>query len=91
MEPNRKRDHLTRRQFIRLAMAAGVPEETLSRAWSDERYARRLDQYLAAAHELKVTATPTVFFGEHRRIDGALPLAVFKKLASEAAMEQSRR
>ncbi len=74
-----------------LAVAAGVPEETLSRAWSDERYAQRLDQYLAAAHELKVTATPTVFFSEHQRIDGALPLDVFKRLAREAAIEQSGR
>ena len=74
-----------------LAGETGVSEETLSRAWSDERYAQRLDQYLAAAHELKVTATPTIFFGEHQRIDGALPLDVFKRLAREGAMVQSVR
>ena len=72
-----------------LARAAGVSDAVLSRAWSDEKYTQRLEQYLAAARELDVRATPTIFFSERQRIDGALPLAVFKKLAGEAAMTQS--
>ena len=72
-----------------LAGAAGVSDAVLSRAWSDEKYTQRLEQYLAAARELDVRATPTIFFGERQRIDGALPLDVFKRLAKEAAMAQS--
>jgi hypothetical protein len=29
-----------------------------------------------------------IFFGDEQRIDGALPLAVFKKLAAEGAAAQ---
>jgi len=72
-----------------LAGAAGVSDAVLSRAWSDEKYTQRLEQYLAAARELDVRATPTIFFAERQRIDGALPLDVFKRLAKEAAMAQS--
>jgi predicted DsbA family dithiol-disulfide isomerase len=72
-----------------LAGEAGVSDAVLSRAWSEEKYTQRLEQYLAAARELDVRATPTIFFGERQRIDGALALDVFKRLASEAAMIQS--
>ncbi len=74
--------------LTRLARDAGVPDELLSRAWSDEKYEQRLQLYLAAAQQLGVRATPTVFFGEQQRIDGALPLSVFKKLAREGAAAQ---
>ena len=71
-----------------LARETGVSDAVLSRAWSDEKYPQRLEQYMAVARELDVRATPTIFFGEQHRIDGALPLEVFKKLASEAAAVQ---
>jgi predicted DsbA family dithiol-disulfide isomerase len=71
-----------------LAREAGVSEEVLSRAWSDEKYAQQLALYLAAARELNVSATPTIFFGEQQRIDGALPLDVFKKRARAGAAAQ---
>jgi predicted DsbA family dithiol-disulfide isomerase len=71
-----------------LAQAAGVPDQLLSRAWTDKRYEERLQLYLSAARELDVRATPTVFFGEQQRLDGALPLSVFRKLASEGAKAQ---
>ena len=48
----------------------------------------RLEQYRAAARELHVSATPTVFFGEQQRIDGALSLEVFKKVARAGAAAQ---
>ena len=67
----------------------GVSDAVLSRVWSEEKYTQRLEQYLAAARELDVRATPTIFFGERQRIDGALALDVFKRLASEASMIQS--
>ena len=71
-----------------LASEAGVSNDVLARAWTDTRYEERLKQFQAAAHELDVRATPTIFFGEQQRLDGALPLAVFKKLASEGAAAQ---
>jgi predicted DsbA family dithiol-disulfide isomerase len=72
----------------RLARESGVSDVVLARAWSDEKYAKRLEDYLAAARELSVTATPTIFFSEQQRIDGALPLDVFKRLARDAAVAQ---
>ena len=73
-----------------LARESAVSEAVLARAWTDEKYSQRLEQYLAAAHELEVTATPTIFFSEQQRIDGALPLDVFKRLAKEGALAQQK-
>ena len=74
-----------------LAREAGVPDEVLARAWTDDRYEQRLQQYLAAARELDVRATPTIFFGEKQRLDGALPLSTFRKLAQAGAVAQQPR
>ncbi len=71
-----------------LAREAGVSNDVLARAWTDERYEQRLQDYRAAAHELDVCATPTIFFGEKQRLDGALPLDVFKRIAREGAAAQ---
>ena len=71
-----------------LARESGVPNEVLARAWTDDKYEQRLQCYLAAAHELDVRATPTIFFGEKQRIDGALPLSSFRKLAQAGAETQ---
>lgn len=72
-----------------IAREAGVADSTRERAWSDPRYERRLAKYLAAARELGVRATPTVFFGERRRLDGALPFAEFQKAARAGAADQA--
>ncbi|MCG6900036.1 MAG: DsbA family protein [Gammaproteobacteria bacterium] len=77
--------------LAQLAHAAGVRDSVLTRAWTDDRYEQRLQLYFAAAQELDVRATPTVFFGEQQRIDGALPLSVFQKAASEGAKAQQSR
>jgi predicted DsbA family dithiol-disulfide isomerase len=71
-----------------LARESGVPNEVLARAWTDDKYEQRLQLYFAAAHELDVRATPTIFFGEKQRIDGALPLSTFRKLAQAGAETQ---
>ena len=71
-----------------IAHDSGVSAELVARAWTDAGYARRLEQYLAAARELGVRATPTVYFGERRRIDGAQPFPVFRDAARAAAVEQ---
>jgi len=72
----------------KLAREAGVSNEILARAWTDACYEERLVQYRDVAAELDVRATPTVFFGEQQRLDGALPLDVFRKVASEGAVAQ---
>ena len=74
--------------LTQLARTAGMSDEQIDAAWHDDRYEERLQLYLGAAHELNVRATPTIFFGEQQRIDGALPLAVFRKLAAEGAAAQ---
>jgi predicted DsbA family dithiol-disulfide isomerase len=75
-----------------LAREAGVADTTRERAWGDDRYEQRLAGYLAAARELGVRATPTVFFGEHRRLDGALPFSEFEQAArAGAAAQQAER
>jgi predicted DsbA family dithiol-disulfide isomerase len=71
-----------------IAHDSGVPADLVTRAWTDAGYVRRLEQYLAAARELGVRATPTVYFGERRRIDGAQPFSVFYDAARAAASEQ---
>jgi predicted DsbA family dithiol-disulfide isomerase len=60
-----------------LASECKVPREIVQRAWSDGRYAEKLQQYLAAAAQHRVRATPTVFFDEQHRLDGALPFEAF--------------
>ncbi len=72
-----------------IARETGVADTTRERAWSDPRYERRLAEYLAAARSLGVRATPTVFFGEQRRLDGALPFAEFRKAARAGAADQA--
>ena len=71
-----------------IAHDSGVPAGLVERAWTDTGYARRLEQYLLAARELGVRATPTVFFGERTRIDGAQPFSVFRDTARVAVREQ---
>jgi predicted DsbA family dithiol-disulfide isomerase len=60
-----------------LALDCGVPETTVRRAWQEPRYEEKLRLYLAAAGKYEVRATPTVFFSERHRLNGALPFAAF--------------
>ena len=71
-----------------LADACGVGEKTVESAWSDPRYARRLEQNLATARELKVTGTPTFFFAE-RAISGAVTSAQLCSAAREGLSAQA--
>jgi predicted DsbA family dithiol-disulfide isomerase len=66
-----------------LAAEVGMGPEVAARAWSEARYAERLGQYLAAARELQVQATPTFFIGD-ARLDGAVPLASLEAAARAA-------
>jgi predicted DsbA family dithiol-disulfide isomerase len=63
-----------------LAIAAGMSDAQIASAWQDAAVNQRLQNYLSAARELRVQATPTFFIGE-RRLDGAVP---FDQLADAA-------
>jgi predicted DsbA family dithiol-disulfide isomerase len=62
------------------ASDAGMSEAQIASAWQDAAVKQRLQNYLRAARELRVQATPTFFIGE-RRLDGAVP---FDQLADAA-------
>jgi predicted DsbA family dithiol-disulfide isomerase len=71
-----------------IAHQAGVADNVITSAWSDERFEQRLKEYQAAARQLEVTATPTVFFSQKNRLNGALPYETFLKAARAGAEEQ---
>lgn len=56
-----------------LAAGCGLPSGVVEEAWSDPVHAARLQENLVAAGRYGVRATPTVFFSEQLRLDGALP------------------
>jgi predicted DsbA family dithiol-disulfide isomerase len=60
-----------------LAGECGLSDAQVEQAWSDPRIARQLQEHLAAAGQYQVRATPTVFFSEQHRLDGAMPYAQF--------------
>jgi predicted DsbA family dithiol-disulfide isomerase len=67
-----------------LAAGLGMRPADIESAWSDKAVERRLRQYLMAAGELGVAATPTFFIGD-RRIQGAVPFAQLREAAGAAA------
>jgi predicted DsbA family dithiol-disulfide isomerase len=66
-----------------LARETGVPDETLTRAWTEERYEQRLEANRAAAARLHVSATPTYVIGK-RVLVGAVPTTVLRDAATHA-------
>jgi len=64
-----------------LAVGCGVPQDLIRQAWSDPKYEQTLKQNLAATGKYNVRATPTVFFSEQHRLDGAVPFDAFLKMA----------
>jgi predicted DsbA family dithiol-disulfide isomerase len=74
-----------------LSDACGVPDEIVARAWCEPRYEERLQQNIAAAVKYDVRATPTVFFGEQLRLDGALPYERFLEMARTGLAAQQQQ
>ena len=72
-----------------LAVACGVPQEIIQQAFSDPKYEQTLQQNMAAAGKYQVRATPTIFFSESSRLDGAVPFDAFLK-AAQAGFEEQR-
>jgi predicted DsbA family dithiol-disulfide isomerase len=74
-----------------LAAACGVPDDIVERAWQNPQYEQTLQQNLAAAVQSEVRATPTVFFSQQHRLDGALPYERFLEAAHAGlAMQQQQ-
>jgi predicted DsbA family dithiol-disulfide isomerase len=71
-----------------IAAESGVDTATVERAWREEHFEQQLQRYLAGAYDLKVRATPTIFFGRDNRLDGALPYEAFLQAARAAAARQ---
>ena len=74
-----------------LAVDCGVPRELIRQAWLDPQYEHKLQHYLAAAGKYDVRATPTVFFSEQQRLDGALPYERFLEAARAGFTEQQQQ
>jgi predicted DsbA family dithiol-disulfide isomerase len=71
-----------------VARECGLTEAMVAGAWEDTRHEQRLAEYRAAAQQLDVRATPTVFFGKQQRLDGVQPLAAFRDAAAAGLREQ---
>ncbi|NIR59349.1 MAG: thioredoxin domain-containing protein [Gammaproteobacteria bacterium] len=67
-----------------LARTAGVPQATVSAAWREPRYARRLARNLAIAGAWGVSGTPTYLFNR-RKLAGAVPTETLREAAAEIA------
>lgn len=71
-----------------LAAACGMSGELVTQAWTDEQYEQRLQLNLAMAGQYEVHATPTVFFSEDIRLDGAVPFDAFLRAAEQGYTRQ---
>ena len=69
--------------FVRMRSIMAGPEGTYKEGDLVETTA-------ALAKELRVRATPTVFFGRGNRLDGALPYEAFLQAARAAASGETR-
>ncbi|MGA7800459.1 MAG: DsbA family protein [Gammaproteobacteria bacterium] len=67
----------------RLAEEAALPPGFTASAWREPRFEKRLVHNRAAARELAITATPTIFIGE-RRLTGAVAAEEFREAARMA-------
>ena len=68
-----------------IAKEAGVPVETVDRAWNDPLYQERLDAQGETAVRLGITAVPTFAIGNKWIVEGAVPADMLRKVARKAA------
>lgn len=66
-----------------LAQETGVPNDTVARAWKEQRYEERLQSNLAIAGQAGITGTPAFVFG-NRALMGAVPTTVLRDAALHA-------
>ena len=68
-----------------IAEDAGIPGETVERAWSDPLYEERLKAQGEAAARIGIAAVPTFIFGRKWIVEGAVPTDMMRTLAREIA------
>lgn len=68
----------------RIASEAGLPGDTVDRAWSDPVYEGRLERQKRIASATGVTGIPTFVVGEKFILEGAVPLEFLIHAANEA-------
>jgi len=73
-----------------LAAGCVVPDDVVERAWREPQYEQQLQKNLAAAGQHNVRATPTIFFSDQQRLDGALPYARFLEAARAGLADQQQ-
>ncbi|MEE8625661.1 MAG: DsbA family protein [Acidiferrobacterales bacterium] len=66
-----------------LARQANVPEDTVTHAWQEQHYEKRLQSNLAMAGQLGITGTPAFVF-DKRALMGAVPTTVLRDAAAYA-------
>jgi protein-disulfide isomerase len=69
--------------FRELALAVGIDSVAFEHCYEDRGAAERIREYNRLAKRFSVNATPTLFVGA-RRIRGALPLDLFRRVLLEA-------
>jgi predicted DsbA family dithiol-disulfide isomerase len=69
----------------RIAEDAGVPGETVGRAWSDPRCEEALKRQHEAAARVGVTGIPTFILGGKWILEGAVPTQMLKDVALKVA------
>ena len=67
----------------RIAEEAGVPGETVDRAWSDPCFEERLKRQHDVASRVGVTGIPTFILGNQWILEGAVPTEMLIKVAQE--------
>ena len=68
-----------------IAREAGIPDETVERAWSDPAYEERLRKDREAAERYGITGIPVFVFEDQLAVEGAVPTETLHKAALEVA------
>ncbi len=68
----------------RIAKEAGIPGETVYRAWSDPLYEEQLSLQAEAASRIGIAAVPTFIFGKETIVEGAVPTDMLREIARNA-------
>ncbi len=65
----------------RIATEAGIPGETVYRAWSDPLYEEQLSLQAEAASRIGIAAVPTFIFAKETIVEGAVPTDMLREIA----------
>jgi predicted DsbA family dithiol-disulfide isomerase len=72
-----------------LAKQAGIAEQLVEAAWSEDSYARTLSYNMQLARQAGVSGTPTFFIGQQRLV-GAVPLSSLQAAAAQSLADRGK-